>query len=264
MSDVQLLLLRGFELTDNGRAIVLPPSGQRLLAFLAFQNVPVRRTLVAGSLWPDTNDQSAAACLRSTLWRIRRIYQGLVDVVGGGSLELSRNVEVDLRKTVKGARALINAEVIPPSAEPMMGVDADSREIAALLGGELLADWYDDWVVSEREQLRQLRLHALELLCARLTARGEHARAVEAGLTVVAEEPLRESAHRVLISAHLAEGNVSEALRQFSLCQDIFRSNLGLDPSQSLRSLIALPATFGDSPLSKSPQTIASNAARLA
>jgi DNA-binding SARP family transcriptional activator len=251
MSDVKLLLLRGFGLTRRGQTIVIPPSGQRLMAFLAFQNGPVRRALVAGTLWSDTSDRHAAACLRSALWRIRRICHEVIHVVDDNSLELGRDVDVDVRQTVLSARSLIDAGTAgtitqagaPPSDDP-------THQIATLLAGELLPDWYEDWVVSEREQLRQLRLHALELLCIRLTAAGAHAHAVEVGLSAVSEEPLRETAHRVLISAYLAEGNFSEALRQFSSCESIFRSNLGLGPSQSLRSLVTLPAELDDKPLS--------------
>ena len=39
-------------------------------------------------------------------------------------------------------------------------------------------------------------------------------RGIEAALQAIAGDPLRESAHRCLIRAHLAEGNVSEARRQ--------------------------------------------------
>ena len=49
----------------------------------------------------------------------------------------------------------------------------------------------------------------------RLTAARRFGPALEAALAAVAGEPLRESAHRVLIKAHLAEGNVSEAIRQY-------------------------------------------------
>lgn len=40
-------------------------------------------------------------------------------------------------------------------------------------------------------------------------------------LTVIADEPLRESAHGLLIEIHLSEGNTSEALRQFEICAEL-------------------------------------------
>ncbi|HEY6203669.1 MAG TPA: bacterial transcriptional activator domain-containing protein [Candidatus Limnocylindria bacterium] len=90
--------------------------------------------------------------------------------------------------------------------------DDDVRH--ALTGGELLADWCDEWVLLERERLRQLRLHALEVLTQRLVTVGRYADAMEVALAALRSEPLRESAHRAVISVHLAEGNRSEALRQ--------------------------------------------------
>src|SRR5258708_20098913 len=80
---------------------------------------------------------------------------------------------------------------------------------------ELLGDVYEEWVVIEGERFRQLRLHALEALCDRLVAAGRFAEAVQAGLAPVRGEPLRESAQRALIRPHLAEGNPSQALKQF-------------------------------------------------
>ena len=48
-----------------------------------------------------------------------------------------------------------------------------SRPRRDLATGELLPDWYDDWVAIERERLRALRAHALEALCEQLTAAGQ-------------------------------------------------------------------------------------------
>ena len=48
-----------------------------------------------------------------------------------------------------------------------------------------------------------------------------HGEAVEAAYAAVRAEPLRESAHRILVRIHLAEGNVVEALRVF----DQFRTS---------------------------------------
>ncbi len=104
---------------------------------------------------------------------------------------------------------------------------------------ELLPEWYDDWVLLERERLRQIRLHSLEALCTRLSTLGRHGLAIEAGLAAVRAEPLRESAHRVVIRAHLAEGNASEALRQFAELVNVLSENLGIAPSAATADLVA-------------------------
>ena len=91
----------------------------------------------------------------------------------------------------------------------------------------------------ERERFHQLRLHALEASCDRLITAGRCGEAIDAGLAVVAAEPLRESAHRALIRAHLAEGNQGEAHRQYQLCCEILRDELGVEPSNTLRALLS-------------------------
>src|SRR4029450_13229953 len=79
--------------------------------------------------------------------------------------------------------------------------------------GELLPGWYEDWVLFERERLRQLQMHALEAIAGRLTAERGFAGGIGGGRAAVRLEPLRESATRALIAAHLAENNVVEAVR---------------------------------------------------
>jgi len=44
---------------------------------------------------------------------------------------------------------------------------------------------------------------------------GDTAGAIQAGLAAVAMDPLRESGRWLVIEAHLAEGNPSEAVRAF-------------------------------------------------
>jgi DNA-binding SARP family transcriptional activator len=93
-------------------------------------------------------------------------------------------------------------------------------------------------VLIERERFRQLRLYALETLCERFTAAGRIAEATQAGLAAVACEPLRESSHRALVKAHLADGNAGEALRQYRLYRELVRTQLGLEPSPRMDELV--------------------------
>jgi Bacterial transcriptional activator domain len=71
-----------------------------------------------------------------------------------------------------------------------------------------------------------------------LTGAGRFGAAVQAGLAAVAGEPLRESAHRTLIRAHLAEGNPGEAVRQYHLYRRLLADELAIEPSPAIRGLV--------------------------
>jgi DNA-binding SARP family transcriptional activator len=202
----QLSLLGGFELRCTGREVAVSRSGQRLLALLALQARPLQRLWVAGTLWIDATEERAGASLRSALWRLPQPGGAAVVEASASHLRLAGDLDVDL----------------DPST----------------LGRDLLPDWYEDWVVMERERFRQLRLHALEALCRRLTESGRFGAAVQAGLAAVAGEPLRESAHRTLIRAHLAEGNPGEAVRQYHTYRRLLAGELAIEPSAAIRGLV--------------------------
>lgn len=200
----RLWLLKGFQLTCGRNPEALPMSSQRVVAFLALNKRRLRRRYVAGILWTNTTDEKACANLRSALWQLRRIGFPVVEA-GADYLQLSPSISVDLDDTV----ATVHRLVADPNGYLPESIDFDE------FTGDLLPDWYDDWIVMERERFRQLRLHALESLCEKLTVAGRHAEAVEAGLIAVAAEPLRGTAHRRLMHAYRREPSGSRAAVPF-------------------------------------------------
>jgi DNA-binding SARP family transcriptional activator len=218
--------LRGFELLSDGAPVTLPISAQRVLAFLALQDRAVQRLYVAGALWLEATETKANACLRTALWRVGQVADHLVTATPT-HIALARGVEVDIAEAKSVAEAVI-------------GGSGDVLDRAPVLAraGELLPDWYEDWVLIEREHFRQLRLHALEALCERLTVAGRFAEATEAGAAAVQTEPLRESAHRALIKTFIAEGNPGEAIRQYERFHGLLGQHLGLAPSQLMDDLL--------------------------
>jgi DNA-binding SARP family transcriptional activator len=225
---VRLQLLRGFSLWSDGSRLEVPFAVQRLVAFLALQERRVHRLALAGTLWIDSSEDHAGASLRTALWRLGQVADGIV-TIDGTTLALSRDVAVDLRHAVSRANLLLE--------RPEEHADHDVELLG--IAGDLLPDWYDDWVLVERERFRQLRLHALETLCHAFAAVGAHMEAVRAGLAAVAVEPLRESSHRALISAYIAEGNPSEALRHYELYKRQLTEALELHPSARMEMMIA-------------------------
>jgi DNA-binding SARP family transcriptional activator len=225
----ELRLLGGFELRHDGRAVDVPVSAKRLLAFLAVNHRSMTRTFVAGALWSDTTDAKAAANLRTTLWRLHELPEPAV-VASPGALRLSDDMHVDVHRLVALADQLRDGAGVDP-----VTIDAST------LVGELLPDLWDGWLVFERERLRQISLHALELLCRRLSSSRHHDLAILAGMAAVEADPLRETANRVLVEAHLGEGNVVEAVRHFDRFRDLLRRELGVDPDPSFLRLVHAP-----------------------
>ncbi len=224
----RLSLLEGFRLVRRSQPIALPGTAERVLAFLALSERPVHRSYASGRLWPETQEERAAANLRSALWRIRREGERLVEV-RGGYLSLGATVTVDVKEGASLAHRL---------ADPSVPVEDLELERVELLG-ELLPNWYDEWTTSWRDRYQQLRVHALEALAARLLAKSRFQLAIEAALMAVAAQPLRESAHGAVIRAHLAEGNRGEAVLQYRACCRVLEEELGVEPSEELRELVA-------------------------
>ncbi|MGZ6496264.1 MAG: AfsR/SARP family transcriptional regulator, partial [Actinomycetota bacterium] len=225
---VRLGLLGGFRLWIEAEALSLPMNAQRLVCFLAIHERPLLRTYVSGSLWGESTDHRAGGSLRSALWRLHHPRYTLVSLTSD-HIALSPAVAVDLRE----GEALAH-RVLDPSQD-LDEVAAVNEEV---LSADLLPDWTEDWVLMERERYHQLRLRALEALCRRLSAKGRFGQAVQAGLAAVSGEPLRESARRALIEAHLAEHNIGAALREYEAFARLLHDELGLDPSEELRALL--------------------------
>jgi DNA-binding SARP family transcriptional activator len=154
------------------------------------------------------------------------------------SLSLRDGVSVDVHVITECAGRLIGGCPLPVDL-------ATAPTLVQAL--DLLPGCYDDWAVIERERLRQRVLHALEALSRQLAAVDRYAAAVEAALTAIHVEPLRESAQRALLEAHIGEANWSEARRSFATYRDLVRRELGVEPSRDLAQLVGLAPAAGRS-----------------
>lgn len=151
-------------------------------------------------------------------------------VIGPAEVGLTDGVTIDLRES----RALAD-RLLTPGGCP----DADdcSARAVGMLSTDLLPGWDEDWASCEAEQWHQVRMHALEAM-AHLVGMGRFGAAVESAMWAIRADPFRESGHAALIRVHLAEGNQSEALRQFATYRELIVDELGLEPTPRLRALV--------------------------
>ena len=221
-------LFGGPAVTVAGVKRSFPDGSKRLVALLALDRRPLERRFVAGTLWPAVDESHAAGCLRTALWRLK---QADIDVltVTKTFLQLAPGVCVDVSDADAWASRVIGHRLDP---EDLMWPEHRSQAL------DLLPGWYDDWVVPYREHLRQRVLHALDEMSVLLSDLGRHADAVEAAYISVSCEPLRESAQRALIRAHLAEGNLAEARRAYARFARLLQSELAAVPSRGLTDML--------------------------
>lgn len=226
---IRVSLLERFRVDCDDISLFLSAGEQRLIAFLALNGGMLSRGFVAGNLWAETTEEGAAACLRSALWRVRHCGPPLIQT-NRTHIGLEDDVAVDIQDAVRVANDIIQGGCPTPGLP----------EACESLRTDLLPDWYEEWVMIKRESFRQLRLRALETLSERLTADSRFREAVDVGLAAVECEPLRETAHRVIIRAHLAEGNVAEAVRQYRWYERLLETELGVEPSPRIIELISI------------------------
>ena len=219
-----LCLVRGPYVVRGGLPVAVPEGSQRLLAYVALHGGRVDHRRAAGTLWPGGSDDRAAGNLRSALWRLKSAG---VEVLRTDKtlLTLAPGAVTDVDQLCDWATRVIAGRADAADLQPFEG---------CMEAAEILPGWYDDWVITERERIRQKLLHGLEALGRCFLAHHRPLYAIDAALQAIRIEPLRESAQHLLIDAHLAEGNVIEALRSYDAYAAMLRSELGIRPNPAL------------------------------
>jgi DNA-binding SARP family transcriptional activator len=165
-------------------------------------------------------------------------------------LGLASTVVVDVARSRMLAQGILN--------DPARAAHAPIASVIGGLSESLLPDWYEAWLVSEAENWRHLRLRALETVAGQLIDSRRYSEAAMAASAARAADPLRETARALLMRVHLAEGNQSEAVREFREYKSLLREELGLTPTANLEELLTRSAITDVLPRSRG------SAARLA
>ena len=133
--------------------------------------------------------------------------------------------------------ALAEDEPAPEKLQPL-------REAVELYRGEFLEGFsvrqalgFEEWVLGERERLRQLAIQALHRLSVACTVRGEYAAGIEYTNRLLALEPWQEEAHRQLMTLLARSGQHSAALAQYETCRRILAEELGVEPLPETQAL---------------------------
>lgn len=201
-----------------------PAKAFLLWAYLLLRRArPVPREQLAYILWPDVSESEARANLRRHLHLLRKQLPAPPQDAGW---------ILATRTTLQwnpGAAYWLDVALL----DRFTAETASEEEWTAVVDcyrGDLLEGFYDDWVLTERERLRQRYIHILEQRITLQKARGDLRGAIHTTPQLLARDPLREETYRHLMELYYRVGDRAAALREFERCQALLRDELEVEP----------------------------------
>jgi DNA-binding SARP family transcriptional activator len=192
---------------DDADVLYLDRKTAALLAYLAIVG-PVSRSRAAGLLWPDTSESRARNNLRQLLHRLRAAAP---IVHGDDPLSLAPDVDTDVTRILGGSANGSGYPIGGVVAELLAGVDyADCDEL-------------NEWLLVERERIRQAQRVALESEADRFEREGDFNPALATAHLLLEMEPVSEAAHRRIMRLHYLNNDRPAALEAYHRCQAILR-----------------------------------------
>jgi DNA-binding SARP family transcriptional activator len=216
---------------ERGGALVDPPRGHKawgLLTYLRRTRLPPSRERLAGLLFSEADDPFRA--LRWTLSALRRSLGDDAELEGDPlRLTLRPGTLVDADVLSKGS--WLEAAALPGLGHPLL----EGLVFRSSPGFEL-------WLESERRHVAGTTSAVLHQAALALLARGEVPRATQHAAELVRLNPFDENANVLLVRCLRAAGDEEGAAERAQACTELFRRELGVDPSSALRTAAEAPA----------------------
>jgi len=235
MAIAELRLFGGFELRRaNGEVVDLPGQKDRaLIAILALRSgASQSRDKLASLLWSEHRDKQARDSLKHSLNRLRPSFCSATSPM----IVADRHC-VTLDPTAVTVDVAVFEQLVSD------GMPEALERAVALYQGDLLDGFaiqdsgFEDWLVGERQRLRNSVEEALAKLMEQSMATGATDRAAKAARRLLLLDPLREAACRTLMKVEVDHGQTSQALKIYETLRNKLHRELGVKPEPATTQL---------------------------
>src|SRR5580704_10090542 len=238
--DAEFCLLGPLQVRCGGEPVRIPSGKQRavLAALLLQPNRVVTADELVDVMWGTTPPPTARAALHNCVKRLRDslglALRARISTEPSGYMITLRDGELDVARfeaKLREARAAAKAASWDAAA-------GQARAALALWRGQPLADLASEVLaVREAGRLTELRLQAAETYLGAMLDLGQHSEVIEELRRLVADAPLREHFHALLMTALYRDGRQAEALAAFQHARGVFVAELGAEPGPELQQL---------------------------
>ena len=230
-----ICLLGRFQILTGGTVLPVRANGKSatLLSALAVRERQwAPRETLLDRLWPDATAERSIHSLNSLVHGLRQALGAAIEgeppvvySAGGYQLNAAAGVGTDIVEFDAQAR---HGSRLAEAGDRTGAVAAWLRAIGMYQGD--LAEAGDLHAVVERERLRAVYLTLLSRVADHRYDRGDHPDALAYAMRLLAHDPCREDAHRLVMRCHVRLGERAQALRQFRVCQHVLSAEFAACP----------------------------------
>jgi DNA-binding SARP family transcriptional activator len=257
MPALQIQLLGTFLLRYDGEPLAGLHQArlQSLLAYLLLHRaVPQARQQLAFLFWPDSSEPQAYSNLRKALSTLRTTLPDAEQFLSIDAKVVQWRLDAPFTLDVADFEQHLTESERARQKGDMMNAQAHLEMATELYAGDLVPECYDDWIVPERERLRERFLEALM----QLSKWFEQARAYQAAIRqanrLLRSDPLHEETYRRLMRLHVLNGDRAAALRTYHTCAASLQRELGVKPSPPTQKAYAQLLHLETAPLAPAGQ----------
>ena len=217
--------------------------GRLVFAYLVCQRArAVSREELVDLLWPDGPAASWEIALSAVLSRIRNLItrEPLQDSgasLSRGSSQYQLRLPPDIWVDIEAGSGAIERAEIALKADDRQSVLGPATAAAAIARRPFLSGVSGRWVESQRDRLRRQLLRSLDALSKTWLMEGQYVLAVEMATEAITIDPHRDASYQLLMNAHAASGNRSEALKVYHILREHLSSDLGTEPSSDTQDI---------------------------
>lgn len=239
MSTLFIQLLGEFRLTDPTEHLIPieQPRQRALLTYLLLhRHAPQTRRQIAFLFWPDTSEAQAHTNLRQLLYHLRRAWPAAANFVQiyTHTLQWNPSAEYDL-DVAAFEQSLARATQASTAGQAAL-MRAALTTAVDRYAGDLLLGIYDEWLLAERERLRQAFLDAVAQLVVFCEDQRDYAAAIHYAQRLLRADPLHETTYRRLMRLYALHDDRASALRTYHLCSTILARELDVEPNHDTQA----------------------------
>ncbi len=237
---LHIQLLGDFRLINGDELVTVinSPRMQSLLAYLLLhRGAPQPRYHIAFLLWPDSPEGQARSNLRNLLHRLRHAFPAIEDFLIEDNRDLCWRADAPFTFDVADFESELARAKKAEAAGDQDTLQEALEQVTSRYAGDLLPSCYDEWMLMDREHLRQAFLEALEKLSILQENQGQYRQAIASAQRLLRYDPLQEAIYRQLMQLYMLNGDRTGALRVYHTCSTVLKDELDIAPDEATRAI---------------------------